>query len=184
MTILEIIALLTPMLQSGEGITISILIATLGAWIGGKGLNLLFKMPLTRRLLGYGLKTAGAPAVILGKWFQAGPLHWVFGPLVCILVFALFWLFAFMDRLLTYLKPDTLAMVQGLEKMLQEMGSTDRQLYIQAKTMTAPQVTAVSQIAEAVAAGPGNLTPHQQDALLKARAIGYDFQQNRLTANP
>ena len=156
------------------------LVLFLGSWLGGKGLILLFKNPFARRMLGYGLKTAGVPAVILGKWLQAGPLHMLSGPIVCLFVFFGFWFFSFMDRLLTYLKPDSLAMVEALEKMLQEMGSTDRKLYIQAKTMTAPQVNAVSQMAEAVAAGPSKLGFQQQDVMLKAQAIGADIQQNRL----
>lgn len=168
-------------LLESHGMQAAILLLV-GSWISGKGLILLFKNPSARRLLGYGLKTAGAPAVVLGKWLQAGPLHMLSGPIVCLLVFFGFWFFTFMDRLLTYLKPDSLAMVEALEKMLQEMGSTDRKLYIQAKTMTAPQVNAVSQIAEAVAAGPRNLGEEQQGILLKAQAIGADLQQNRLEA--
>lgn len=154
------------------------------SWLTGKGIVLLLKLPFSRRMIGYGLKTAGAPAVILGKWLQAGPLHLISGPLVCVLVFFGFWFFTFMDRLLTYLKPDTVAMVEALEKMLEEMGSTDRKLYIQSKKMTGLQVAAVSQMAEAVAAGPSRLGSDQMRILDQAQAIGADLQQNRLEANP
>ncbi len=154
-----------------------------GSWLTGKGLVQLFKIPFARRLLGYGLKSAGAPAVILGKWLQAGPLHLLSGPIVCLMVFGMFWFFTFMDRLLTYLKPDTREMVEALEKMLVEMGSTDRKLYLQVKTMTTPQVNAVSQLAEAVAAGPAQLGSAQLAVLDRAQAIGSDLQQNRLEAS-
>ncbi len=183
MTAYEIISLLTQIgsLLESQGIQAALILLA-GSWLTGKGLILLFKNPFARRLLGYGLKSAGAPAVILGKWLQVGPLHMLSGPIVCLLVFFGFWFFTFMDRLLTYLKPDSRAMVEALEKMLGEIGSTDRKLYIQAKTMTGPQVTAVSQMAEAVAAGPAQLGAEQLAVLDRAQAIGSDLQQNRLDA--
>lgn len=180
MSIANILPLITQFSGSSLGVAV---IGLVVAWLGGKGVTALLRAPFSRRLLGLGLKSAGAPAVILGKWLQVGPLHILSGPIVCLLVFIGFWFFTFMDRLLTYLRPETCAMVEDLEKMLSEMGSTDRKLYIQSKTMTAPQVTAVSQIAAAVAAGPANLDSQQQDILLKARAIGADLQQGRLEQN-
>lgn len=166
--------------QSPSGLAI---FAVIASWFAGKGITMLLQSPFARRIIGFGLKTAGAPAVVLGKWLQAGPLHLFCGPIVCLLVFFGFWFFTFMDRLLTYLKPDTLAMVEGLEKMLQEMGSTDRKLYIQAKTMTESQVQAVSQMAAAVAAPAAALTSEQRDVLFQAQSISSDLQQNRLAAD-
>jgi hypothetical protein len=180
MTPLEILAFLSNFLQSGMGMSVAGLSLFAMTWIGGKGLTLLFKMPITRRILGYGLKSAGVPAVIMGKWFQAGPLHLLSGPIVCVFVFAGFWFFSFMDRLLSYLKPETLEMVFGLEKMLEEMGSSDRRLYIMAKTMKPAQVDAVAKMAAAVAAPPSELTPAEKDILTAATVIGRDVQATRL----
>lgn len=173
MTLSAIIALLNgPIGASALGLIV--------AWIGGKGIAALFKFPGTRKFLGLGLKTAGAPAVVFGKWLQAGPLHMLSGPIICLMVFGLFWIYTFMDRLLTFLKPDTLAMVKGLEAMLAEIGSTDRRLYVQAKTMSDGQVKAVTQMAEAVAAGPAQLTAEQHSVVQRAQAIGSLLQQERL----
>ncbi len=174
------LATLTALLNGPIGIS---LLAMIGSWIAGKGIGVLLKLPMTRKVLGLGLQSASVPAVILGKWLQAGPLHLISGPIVCLLVFGGFWLFSFMDKLLTYLKPDTLAMVEGLEKMLEEMGSTDRKLYIQAKTMTAPQVTAVSRMAEAVATPRAELSADQVAVLEHAEIIGADLQNTRLSAD-
>lgn len=175
----EIITMLVSWIHSPAGITAA---AFVGSWLSGKAIVVLLKMPITRRILSFGLKSAGAPAVVVGKWFQVGPLHLISGPIVCLMVFAGFWFFSFMDRLLTYLKPETLEMVEALEKMLEESGSTDRKLYIQSKQMTGPQVKAVSQMAEAVAAGPAQLGSNQLRILDQAQAIGSDLQQSRLEA--
>lgn len=177
MTVPEILAMLHKFTQSPTLMTLAVL---LGTWVAGKGIIILFKNPIARKALGLGLKTAGAPAVVLGKWLQAGPLHLVSGPVVCLLVFAGFWFFTFMDRLLTYLKPETRTMVDELEKMLGEIGSTDRKLYIMAKGMTPPQAAVVERIAEAVKAGPGALTMEQEEVILKAQAVGRELQIERL----
>lgn len=179
MSFAMIITTLTAWIHSPTGMALA---AFVFSWLSGKTVVLLLKMPITRRILAYGLKSAGAPAVIVGKWFQLGPLHLLSGPIVCILVFAGFWFFSFMDRLLTYLKPETREMVEALEKMLEESGSTDRKLYIQAKQMNGIQVAAVSQMAEAVAAGPAQLGAAQVRILDQAQAIGADLQRNRLEA--
>lgn len=173
MTLSAIIALLNGPLGASA-------LALVVAWLGGKGIGVLLKYSGTRKMLGVGLKSAGAPAVVFGKWLQAGPLHFLSGPIICVMVFCLFWLYTFMDRLITLLKPDTLEMVKGLEAMLAEIGSTDRRLYLQTKTMTEGQVKAVTQMAEAVAAGPAQLTADQQESVIRVQAIGSLLQQSRL----
>jgi hypothetical protein len=174
----EILALITKWMASPTGIAT---LALLGSWFAGKGINLLMQSPTARKVLAYGLKTAGAPAVVVGKWLQVGPLTILSGPIVCLLIFVGFWFFTFMDRLLTYLKPDTRALAEALEKMLGEVGSTDRKLYIMAKGMTQDQVAVVASMAEAVKAGPDSLTDEQQGVLLQAQAVGRQLQAERLS---
>lgn len=181
MTIAAIIALLTTLIKSTTGLSV---LALLASWVAGKGLVLLLQQPAARRIFAYGLKSAGAPAVILGKWLQAGPLALFSGPIICLLIFVGFWFFTFMDRLLTYMKPDTQAMAEALEKMLSESGSTDRRLYIQSKGMTEAQVTAVSQMAAAVAAKPAELSEDQRAVLMRAQVVGLNLQNDRLNAEP
>lgn len=181
MAIISLFSIIFDGMTSAGGVSVMVVV---GAWLAGKGLLLLLKAPITRRMLGYGLKTAGAPAVVVGKWLSAGPLTIFTGPIICLFVIALFWLFTFMDRLLTYLKPDVCEMVTYLRIMLTELGSTDRQLYLQAKTMTTPQVTAATKMAEAVAAPQAELSTDQLATLMRAQAISSALQQDRLTADP
>jgi hypothetical protein len=177
----ETINILLAWLQSPAGLAV---MAVVGSWFAGAGVTRLLAHPFTQRILGAGLLTAKAPGLALGKAASVPPFRFFVGPVVCLLIFVGFWFFSFMDALLSSLSPDVQKLASSLEEMLGKMGSTERKLYIQAKKMTTAQVVAVSQMAEAVAAGPDKLDSAQQDVLLKARAIGADLQQNRLESAP
>ncbi len=174
----DLIPLLTGALAQKMGAyAVALLVLT---WLGGKGLVSLIQKPWAHKAFAAGLKTAEVPGVIGGKWLQAGPLHVVSGPIICLLVFGGFWFFTLMDKLLSFQKPDTLKLVDSLEKILSTAGSSDRKLYIQAKTMPTIQVVAVSQMAEAVAAKPGELDAEQQKAITRVRDIGRALQAERI----
>ena len=158
----------------------TMILALIGAWVGGKGLVAIVQNPRAAGFLGHVLDSAKMPGSFVGKWLQAGPLHVLAGPIICLLVFAGFWFFTFIDQILDSQKPDVQKLVEAMERMLIKTGSTDRRLYIQAKSLTASQSQAVSKMADAVAAVPFGIDPEQSIAIKKAQAIGAEFQARRL----
>jgi len=166
-------------LSSPTGLLICSLVA---AWVGGKGLVAIIQNPGTGKFLGTVLNTAKIPAVIVGKWLQAGPLHVIAGPIICLLVFFGFWFFTFLDGILESQKPDVQKLVESMEKVLSNSGSTDRRLYIQSKTLTTAESKVVSQMADAVSAAPSALDSEQKAVLSQARVIGAHLQSNRLSS--
>lgn len=160
------------------------LIAACGSWFAGAGVSRLLGLAWVQRMLGVALLTAKGPALMLGKAAGMPPFRFFVGPIVCLLIFIGFWFFTFMDALLGCLSPDVQKMADGLEDVMEKVGSTDRKLYIQAKKMNTLQAAAVSRMAEAVAAGPSQLGSEQMRILDQAQAIGADIQQNRAAAAP
>ena len=175
---------ITPLLsQAMSNPLVLTLLAALGSWFAGAGITRLLALPFAQRILGAGLLTAKAPALALGKAANVPPFRFFIGPIVCLLIFLGFWLFTFMDTLLGCLSPDVRKLADSLEEMLGKLGSTDRKLYIMAKSMTAPQVKAVEAMAQAVKTGPEEMTVEQEEILLKAQAIGRAMQDSRLAAD-
>lgn len=174
----EVIAQIQTFATTPTGVSILAMFVT---WFAGNGVRWLLAWGPTQRILGAGLLTAKAPALALAKLAAVPPIKYLIGPLVCLLIFAGFWLFTFMDTLLGSLAPDVREMADSLEKMLAKNGSTDRQLYVMAKGMKPAEVTAVSKMAEAVKA-PIALDEVQKAAVDLAVAVGNDLQASRLAA--
>lgn len=157
----------------------TILLPYLATWITSKGLLLMLAQPWAQKALGLALQSAKVPAVAIDK-LLVGPLRFISRPIICLLVLAGFWLMTLVDKLLEGKDADTRMLVEGLQNSLAAMGSTDRKLYLQAKTMTAEQVKAVSLMAEAVAAPAEELSYSHLAALRMAREAGEALQAARL----
>ena len=173
----ELIAQIQTFAATPTGVSLLAMAAT---WFAGNGVRWLLAWGPTQKILAAGLLTAKAPALALAKLATVPPVKYLIGPLVCLLIFAGFWLFTFMDTLLGSLAPDVRQMADSLERMLSKMGATDRQLYIMAKGMKPAEVEAVSKMAEAVKAPPAVLDEVQKAAVGLAVAVGNDLQAARL----
>jgi hypothetical protein len=165
----------------GTGIGATVLAVVL-AWLAGSGVNYLLGSKVLRKILIVGLKSASIPAAAFSKATQAGIGRVLVGPFLSLVLFVIFWLFVFFDKAAEGQSPAVKALLEGLEKLLEESGSTDRRLYIQAKTMSADQVTAVSRMAAAVAAPADAMDDEQVEVLKRAEAIGTALQDSRLGA--
>lgn len=176
MSIAAILAVLSSLVTSTTGLTLG---AVLISWITGKGLTTLISLPWAQKVMGQLIQSAKGPAIVADKVLKAGPLKMFTNPILALLVFASLWFSTFVDKIMEGEDDETTKMVNNLRSSILTTGSTDRALYLKAKTMSHEQVNIVSLMAEAMTTPAAKLTDSQKIVLSAAEAVGDQLQASR-----